>query len=546
MTRAEEIEDLTIRLVKISSINSTKGEAIVAEEIYSYLSNIQYFKENPENLWFGHLENDKLKRKNVFAFLEGKKDKNNKTIILHGHMDTVGVEDFGNLKEYAFNPLELKERLKEIDLPEEIKKDVYSDDWLFGRGACDMKSGVAVHMVILKELSKKVNEFSGNILFMSNPVEENQHTGIMESIKDLKKMKEQKKLEYVVAINNDYITDMFPNDTNKYIYTGSVGKLLPCFYVTGKETHVGQCFEGLNPNIIVSELIKQIDMNTDLCDEYNGEYTLPPTSLKMTDMKDFYNVQTPFSSYVYFNYYIHNASTEKILELLKDKAIVSMENSINYINKQYEEYCRNTKESFSTIKWDYKILTYEELYKIVKEQYKDDLEQIISNLSKELIEKSEDPRIISLKIVEKLKHLSKDKSPSIIIYFAPPYCPHNTLRNFIEEEKTLSMKLKDIIQEFSKENEYTFKVMNFFPSLSDSSYLKIDDNIDSIEHLINNFPNWEELYNVPLKEIKEINIPAINFGCYGKDAHKWTERVYKPYSFETLPQLILKALNDLL
>ncbi|WP_155241950.1 hypothetical protein [Clostridium pasteurianum] len=48
--------------------------------------------------------------------------------------------------------------------------------------------------------------------------------------------------------------------------------------------------------------------------------------------------------------------------------------------------------------------------------------------------------------------------------------------------------------------------------------------------------------------IKNLNIPAINYGCYGKDAHKWTERVYKPYSFDILPKLILstvdKFLND--
>lgn len=27
-------------------------------------------------------------------------------------------------------------------------------------------------------------------------------------------------------------------------------------------------------------------------------------------------------------------------------------------------------------------------------------------------------------------------------------------------------------------------------------------------------------------------------GVYGKDGHKWTERVYKPYSFGVLPKLI--------
>ncbi|MFK4470258.1 arginine utilization protein RocB [Bacillus sp. RC252] len=37
-------------------------------------------------------------------------------------------------------------------------------------------------------------------------------------------------------------------------------------------------------------------------------------------------------------------------------------------------------------------------------------------------------------------------------------------------------------------------------------------------------------------------------GVYGKDGHKWTERVYKPYSFSVLSLLIrnttIQILND--
>ena len=89
-------------------------------------------------------------------------------------------------------------------------------------------------------------------------------------------------------------------------------------------------------------------------------------------------------------------------------------------------------------------------------------------------------------------------------------------------------------------------MMRFFPSLSDSSYLKIDDDNHSIDKLISNFPEYRKLYNVPIKGIKKLNIPAINYGCFGKDAHKWTERVYMPYSFEVLPKLIIKTIEHYL
>ena len=62
--------------------------------------------------------------------------------------------------------------------------------------------------------------------------------------------------------------------------------------------------------------------------------------------------------------------------------------------------------------------------------------------------------------------------------------------------------------------------------------------------LINNFPGYESLYPLPFEEMKSLNIPAVNFGVYGKDAHKWTERVHLPYSFELLPKLILRTIEE--
>ena len=54
------------------------------------------------------------------------------------------------------------------------------------------------------------------------------------------------------------------------------------------------------------------------------------------------------------------------------------------------------------------------------------------------------------------------------------------------------------------------------------------------------------LYPLPVDKIQELNIPALNYGCYGKDAHKWTERLYKPYTFGVLPKLILKTIDNFL
>ncbi|MBV4425810.1 M20/M25/M40 family metallo-hydrolase [Clostridium tyrobutyricum] len=543
---AQEIEKLTLELVNIPSINGSEGERNVSNKIYEYIKNIEYFKKHGQYCFQVPLIKDPYGRMNVFALLRGEKKPSNKTIILHGHMDTVGVDDFGSLSELAFYPDKLEEKLKELDLPGEVKKDLNSGDWIFGRGAADMKSGVAVHLAVLKELSENVENFSGNILFMSNPVEENQHTGVIESLDILNDLKRKYGLDYKLAINNDYICPLYPGDNKKYVYTGAVGKILPSFYIVGQETHVGQCFEGLNPNQIASELIKDINLNTDLCDGYKGEYTLPPSVLKYEDLKKSYNVQTPFAAFTYFNYFIHNASINEIIEKLRIISKESFDKVILNVNDNYKKFCKIANQKYEPLPWETNVMTYSDLYKKVKSKYGDKLDDEINGLSKTLLDQGMDIREVCLNVVDKLWKMNREKKPAIVLFFAPPYCPHNTLKDENEFENSIIEKIKECVDTVGKENNEDFEVLQFFPSLSDSSYLKIDDDLNSIENLKNNLPNWAEIYNIPVNEMKKLNIPAINYGCYGKDAHKWTERVYKPYSFNTLPKLISSTVYEFL
>ena len=112
-----------------------------------------------------------------------------------------------------------------------------------------------------------------------------------------------------------------------------------------------------------------------------------------------------------------------------------------------------------------------------------------------------------------------------------------------KESKALEDDLRQIADEMEEKTGVTYRMMHFFPSLSDSSYLKIDDSDASIEKLKQNFPMMDLLYPLPLDKIRQLDIPSVDFGCYGKDAHKWTERVYIPYTFSVLPELIRTTLT---
>ena len=179
----KKILELTKKLVSIPSQNSTRGERLVCQYMYDYIASFPYFKMHPELVMAVPLKDDPLGRMNVIALLIGEKGSCNDTIILHGHTDTVGVEDYGSLKEFAFDCDTLMEKMLEIkdSLASEVRADLESGDYLFGRGACDMKGGDAVHITILETLSEKPEMLSGNILLSLNPVEESLHAGFTEA-----------------------------------------------------------------------------------------------------------------------------------------------------------------------------------------------------------------------------------------------------------------------------------------------------------------------------------------------------------------------------
>ena len=168
----------------------------------------------------------------------------------------------------------------------------------------------------------------------------------------------------------------------------------------------------------------------------------------------------------------------------------------------------------------------------------------VKNLTLDSIKEGDDKRDTALKIVEMLSDIADIKIPTVVVFFATPHCPHNTMKEEVAEERKMTEEIQKILDEFSAESGENFKIMHFFPSLTDSSYLKIDDSEEDIAALRQNFPEQELLFPIPYDKIRNLNIPGLNYGTFGKDAHKWTERVKKSYSFGQLPKLIIKTISN--
>ena len=203
-------------LVKVPSISGTMQENLGALKLYELIEQIAYFKKNKENLYLVPVKNDYLKRNVVVAEVKAKK-KTNKTIIVTGHYDVVGIEEYGHLKDVAFDVDKITERISELTIDDEAKRDLGSGNWLFGRGGADMKYGDALCIELLRYFSEE-EECKSNILFLGVPGEETNSEGMLEAVKLLSEMQE-KGVEFIGLINTEAYTPKKGNaDDERHIH----------------------------------------------------------------------------------------------------------------------------------------------------------------------------------------------------------------------------------------------------------------------------------------------------------------------------------------
>lgn len=142
-----------IQLLHVPGISGTRSEVLTAEKVLSLLEKMPYFQSHPAQLWRIPVLDDPLGRFDVAAYLE-LNPRAKKCVILSGHMDVVGVEEYGHLAELAFDPEALRERIAELPLSDEARRDLESGSWIFGRGTADMKLGLALGLELLRHFSE--------------------------------------------------------------------------------------------------------------------------------------------------------------------------------------------------------------------------------------------------------------------------------------------------------------------------------------------------------------------------------------------------------
>ncbi|MCA1030636.1 M20/M25/M40 family metallo-hydrolase [Bacillus timonensis] len=530
----EQLIDLLSVLVEHASISGSSEEVAIAEYIYMQLRSLPYYEEFPEHVQLHPLEDGRQ-----FVTSLVKKEKAKDTVILLSHFDVVDVEDYGGWKNLAFRPKDLTNEFyrHHEEMPIDVQTDIQNGEWLFGRGTMDMKAGLTLHMSMIERAIG--GEFDGNVLLLTVPDEEVNSAGMISAVPVLTELAQKYDLTYTACLNAEPMFSKYPGDPHNYIYTGSIGKVLPCFFCYGKETHVGEPFAGLNANYMASEISKLIELNTDFCEKINGETTPPPTNLMQKDLKEEYSVQIPHSAVTVFNVMAMEKSLKDITDLLLKQAKEAATKIEEYYLKRAEQFAK--LEPFIPRKLSVNVFTYEELHELAIQKFG---EAEIQRRQNYLLTNRNGlgDRDFSTKLVQDLASLCKEHAPMIVLFYSPPFYPSVCS----SEDSLIRYVVQSLIKYADEQFSLPIQEQHYFPGLSDLSFVGMKESEKSIQSLVGNMPLYEKGYSLPIEDLKKLNIPVINVGPVGKDAHQWTERLDLNFTFTKLDKLISFTIHRLL
>lgn len=145
-------------------------------------------------------------------------------------------------------------------------------------------------------------------------------------------------------------------------------------------------------------------------------------------------------------------------------------------------------------------------------------------------------------MMDRLLTWSGITKPLVLLGFAPPYYPAVRSDHIKGKEQTVARCLKAASDMLKEQFGYGLVTENYTVGLSDTSYTSLDKEFNYVKYSHNTLL-WGQLYSIYFDVIRQISMPGLILGPWGKDFHKMTERVNIQSLTREYP-LILQTIAD--
>ncbi|MGD9667054.1 MAG: M20/M25/M40 family metallo-hydrolase [Synergistaceae bacterium] len=530
MSQRDKLLKMIEDLVSIPSVTESGNESFPGIWIKERLEKLPYFIEKKGHLMWVEtpLEGACEKLHSLVVRVDASVP-TDRTVLLIGHYDVVGVSVYGDTARDAFNVNKMTKLLN-----------IYGEDVIYGRGTMDMKCGIALELDIIEEFAANRGLFDVNIVAAFVGDEENASAGMRGVLPVLYKMKEEG-VDFLTAINTEPGEAGYSGESGPAVFLGTLGKIMPSFYVRGRASHVGNYYSGFSSALAVSRIVSYAEGNPHFADPLNGKCEPSWICLDMGVIKKGYSVTVPDRAFAYFNCFTATNTPADVMTHMKTIAGYALDQSMAQLAESYRNLLAMGCEGKSLDVPRAKVFTLEEIKDIARENYGAGFDEDLASYIKDI--PSGDMRERGLKAVERIADMSGTDGPYAICFFLPPWLPVRT--DFTGEKRDMqTVEAARSVKEYLRE-KYAIEMreVELFAGLCDLSYAGATVTADALEALEKNMPGWGEIYSIPMKEMQSLGLPVINLGPSGEDAHKKTERLRLKYSLDILPELLRYAVK---
>ena len=520
-----------LAMTRIPSVTGSRDEAAFPARLGELIAAEPAFAAGHVSVRIIPVDGDALGRSCVALLVRGK---GARTVVLTGHFDTVGIDDYAELRDVAIEPDRLHDRLlvrlrraTHTAAERLALQDLECGDYLPGRGLLDMKAGLAAGLALAEGFAQ-TDTRNGNILVLAVPDEEANSAGARQAARSLPALARELGLELCAAINMDSIADDGDGRAGRMVALGSVGKLLASALVIGRPAHACYPLAGINAGAIAGALAAELEWSHELSDARPGVPGVPPTLLSLKDSKAHYDVTTPARVFASWNVLTYGRSAESILAGF---AAVTGRACAAIAGRLAATAARHGGAAGPVA---IRVLTVAELRDLARQRDP----QIDGQVTRVLAAHTGPPLSIPDQCrlaMEALWQATGLAGPAVVIGFGSmPYLPVSLGDG--GNARLLAAAVEAACAEAGGRHGCSIGTTGFFPGISDVSFLGEAD-LAGIPVIAANTAAWREAVGWPA-EGGVAGIPTINAGPWGRDYHTPLERLHVGYGFQALPQLV--------
>lgn len=494
-----DINRIFKELLSIDALTYEKGEVDIAKTLYNMYLELDYFKENPNNVKLMATDEDEFVRFNQISIIE--KGESKDVVLL----------------------------INTIDEPQLSGKYSQSDVKI-------IKATLAATIAVADELSKIVQD--GKVIILNLCDRYGKNKGIESAVKYLLELKDEGHTFKAAITTHNMLTN-----GEESIFFGAQAIIKPAIFVAGKTVRTPLYSEGLDPSYMLSTFARDLTLNSVLMDNYQNEVS-EPIYVNRFIVPGGTEVQSSAWGYTSFMTSTVNQDLKAYMDNLKCIVKNSYQKAIEELNTKYANYCLKRNIPFSPLNTQPKVYTWDEYLNEVVTVRGNSVLSSLRNEVEEKLKRNPDLPIseLRLRLVKGIYDNQKlADEPMIIIYFEEAPSQRVEITGTNDLQTNLMMAFTSAINNVNPSIKRRF----FYPDMSYHSYLNLSEDYRDLKESLKFIPeaNKEEYNKINYAAI--LSIPTINVGGINKivDGEFTFD---EEYHFKTLPQLLVEGIRRLL